>query len=162
MTPQLSGVVSLPIGRITLRVHLLLPVVVAGLWAWSESLVSAYLLLLGCLLLHEAGHALVSLLLGGARAEVVVLPVFGWARVESFPDRREALVALAGPAANLLLAGALAVAGAAFDLRLRQAATPDLLLTVNLLMGVLNLAPFRPLDGGRAVAALRRATGREE
>lgn len=158
----MSGAVSLPIGRLTLRVHLLLPVVVAGLWAWSESLVSVYLLLLGCLVLHELGHALVSLLLGGARAEVIVLPVFGWARVKSFPDRREALVALAGPAANLLLAGGLALAGAVLDLGLRQAATVDLLFTVNLLMGVLNLAPVRPLDGGRVVAALRPATGPED
>jgi stage IV sporulation protein FB len=156
-----SGFVSLPIGRLRLRIHLLLPVVVSGLWVWSGRVASVYLLLLACLVLHELGHALASLLLGSARAEVIVLPIFGWSRVGTFPDRRQAVVALAGPASNLLLAGVLALAGAAFDLRLRQATTLDLLFTVNLLMGLGNLVPIRPLDGGRVVAALLPADAGE-
>jgi Zn-dependent protease len=113
--------------------------------------------LLGGWLRHELGHAVSSLALGADRAEVRILPVFGRAFVVNFRDRREAWIALAGPALNLLCAGFVLLLGGRFDLHLRGAPLVDFLFTINLLMGVGNLVPVRPLDGGRALAALARS-----
>lgn len=56
---------------------------------------------------------------------------------------QELILSLSGPAANLLLAAALAVSGRF-----------PLLLGANLLLGCFNLLPVSPLDGGCALFAL--------
>lgn len=148
---------SLSRGRLTLRLHVLLPVAVAALWLlFGGDLSLRYLLLLATLLVHEFGHAAAALALGSRQVRVRVWPVFGRADVETFPDRRLAWVALSGPALNLLLAAALLAGGARFGLHLRHAPLLDFLLTVNLLMGLGNLLPVPGLDGGRALAAILR------
>ena len=152
----MSAWITLPVGRLTIRLNLLLAVAVAAIWAWRPELAARYLVLLATLVLHEMGHALVSLALGGPRASISISPVFGWALVEPFADRREAIVAAAGPATNLLFAGILGLAGAALDFDLGRASLADLALTANLLMGGGNLIPLPPTDGGRILRALRR------
>lgn len=144
---------SVPLGRLRVRLHTMVPLVAAVLVYWAPGIGLRYLLLLAVLLLHELGHALVSLAMGGARAVVSLSPAFGWADVTAFPDRREGWTALAGPAINLAVAGALALAGAGIDWSLRSASPTDFLLTVSLVMGVGNLIPFKPADGGRAFSA---------
>jgi Zn-dependent protease len=98
----------------------------------------------------------VALLLGG--------PVFGWAKPVpvdfgrlDHPKRDMALVALAGPATNIVLA-VLSVALAALVL---PAAAPHWLFVllwgsaeVNIVLAVLNMLPIPPLDGSRVVFAL--------
>ncbi len=96
-----------------------------------------------------------SLLLGGF--------VFGWAKPVPFNPYNlrnkkwgEAIVAIAGPASNFLLA-------LAFGLALRLSPTlaasvaADLVVTivlVNLMLGTFNLIPIPPLDGSRILGAL--------
>ena len=118
------------------------------------------LLLLVSVAVHELGHALVARRLGLRTREIVLYPVGGVTRIEGQPrGLAELAVALAGPAASLLLAlllvvpasaGTRAVAGEGF--------TPgDLtvwLLVANLLLFAVNLVPAFPLDGGRALRAL--------
>lgn len=140
--------------RCRLRIHLLLPVAVAVAFA-AGNLGWRYLILLGTLVLHEFGHAVAGLLAGGRRTVVSLWPWRGRADVERFGGAREAAVALAGPAANLLLAGVLALLGGALNLRLGRAPLLDLAFTASFLMGVLNLVPVRPADGGVALAAWR-------
>ena len=144
---------SVPLGRLTVRLHATIPLVAAVTVYWAPGIGVRYMLLLAVLLLHELGHALVSLALGGARAVVSLSPAFGWADVVAFHDRREGWTALAGPAFNLTVAGALALAGAGLDWSLGSAAPTDFLLTVSLVMGVGNLIPVKPADGGRAFSA---------
>jgi len=90
--------------------------------------------------------------------------IFGWARPVPVvagnlpnPRRHMALVALAGPMANLLMA-----VGWGLTLKLAQAINGALPLVymslagilINLLIMALNLLPVPPLDGGRVLAGL--------
>ena len=104
---------------------------------------------LGFALLHELGH-LAALALCGGRPSRVCLTAAGM-RIERPPGlalgfRQEILIAFAGPAVSLLLAGVCAGLHLAFPARV--SASPALM---NLGFGLFNLLPVRELDGGRAL-----------
>ncbi|MEO3935289.1 site-2 protease family protein [Dermatophilaceae bacterium Soc4.6] len=114
------------------------------------------LLLLLSVLAHEAAHAVVAARLGH-RVDRVVADLWGGHTVYdgglSRPGR-SAAIAVAGPAANLALAGAayamlLVVPGGGVTSLLLAAVT-----YANVLVGVFNLLPGLPLDGGYVVDAL--------
>ena len=150
----MRGFVRLPLGTVTLRLHLLVPVVAAGLWLVRPDLGLGYLLLLGSVLAHEVGHATASLLLGGRTAEIRIWPIFALANVPRIPGRRQALVALAGPLANLLVAGLCYVLVRPQGLQFSAAEPGSFLVTVNLVFALGNLIPVPPLDGGRVLLVL--------
>ena len=121
---------------------------------------TALVVYIGTLILHESSHVAVARSLGLRVGRIDLYPFGGQAEI---PDLElagplvEALVAIAGPLANLV-----AVAAAALVMRygLAGAARGDLLLDVNLAMLAVNLLPAYPLDGGRIFHALRsRAIG---
>lgn len=97
--------------------------------------------------------------------------IFGWAKPVPVtwenlrnPKRDMALVALAGPMSNLLMALlwaailklglVLATAGSAELIALPLIYMGGAGITINLILMVLNLLPLPPLDGGRIVASL--------
>jgi Zn-dependent protease len=147
--------IVVPLGRLVLRFHLLLPVVVGAICMVPGDLWLRYLLLLSTLLLHELAHALTALGLGHGRAVVSLWPLFGRADVETFRDRRAALVALSAPLLNLVCAGVFFHLGGRPTLALGSAPLLDLIQTAHLLMGLFNLLPIPRVDGGRALVALR-------
>lgn len=111
----------------------------------------------GCLLAHELAHAIVARR-AGMEVEGITLWLFGGvSRLGGeTPDADTGLrVALVGPATSLALSaglGVLAVALSPFgDL---VATTVGWLAAVNLVLGVFNLAPAFPLDGGRVLQSL--------
>jgi stage IV sporulation protein FB len=120
------------------------------------------LLLFGCVVLHELGHALTARRYGVETREIVLYPFGGVARMDRIPPgKAELLIALAGPAVNLVLAAllGLALVGLSAD-------SPDAplaivtegtivwqLLYVNLSLFVFNLIPAFPMDGGRVLRA---------
>lgn len=95
-----------------------------------------------------------------------VMFMFGWAKpvpvnASAFPNPRRGmmLVAAAGPAANFVLAWLAALALHVTGLLPAQAAgIADTLIEVfvlaNLVLGLFNLLPIPPLDGGRIVVGL--------
>src|SRR3990172_1158556 len=63
-------------------------------------------LLFVCVTLHELGHSLVARAFGVPVREIVLLPLGGLARMGRNPERpaQDLLIALAGPAVNVLIA----------------------------------------------------------
>jgi Zn-dependent protease len=136
---------------------------------------------------HEFSHAAVATMQGDQTARsqgrltlnpishldplgsiALVLAGFGWGRPVPFSptqlrNRRfgAALVGLAGPAANFLLAIAAVIAlriiypsaVTAFDVDF-SVILLDMLVTLNVVLGVFNLLPIPPLDGSRLLSIL--------
>ncbi|KAA3608318.1 MAG: hypothetical protein DWQ01_14820 [Planctomycetota bacterium] len=98
------------------------------------------------LLCHEMGHALVARMLGLRVLHITIWPIGGLAHLEGMHERpyTEAPVSLAGPGANLILAALAPLLPQPWD---AQA------LWINLILGLGNLLPAFPMDGGRILRA---------
>lgn len=146
----------MPIGRILGIPILLVPAVLlllvfafAPLLASGEDTGLALMLvvMLGVsLLAHELAHAVVARHLGLHVIDITIWPLGGMARLEGMAERpsAEAPVAVAGPLANIALAVLF------YFLPWGWA---EWGVWLNLLLGVGNLLPAFPLDGGRLLRA---------
>jgi Zn-dependent protease len=117
------------------------------------------LVLFGTVVLHEFGHALAARHYGIGTADITLLPIGGVARLLDSPGspKEELVIALAGPAVNVALAGlifavlqlvpGLAGLGLIGALFVRW-------LHINVALLLFNLIPAFPMDGGRVLRAL--------
>lgn len=113
--------------------------------------------LVGAVLLHEAGHYLAMRLLGYRDLRVFFVPFFGGAATgEKYaaPVWQQVVVLLAGPLPGLALAVALYLIFRPPLLWEGEASSLAIVLCCLLLVNSLNLLPFEPLDGGRALNLL--------
>lgn len=174
---------SIPAGKyfgIEVRIHLTFLALLAFVWM-SESAMKGnptplrglvlVAIILASVALHELGHALMAIRAGVRPQAVVLLPIGGipiadqsaaavpTKKVDTW--KRDVRIALAGPAVNLAIA---LISGA-----LVQAYFPQVqlwtkpfvhsnhllrsLVWANLYIGVFNLLPAYPLDGGRILRA---------
>lgn len=161
---------SFPVGRlfgITVRVHwmwlvlvLLLPTLVDG---QPLAALLGFLVLWGIVLLHELGHSWMAHRFGIRTLDITLWPLGGMARMDHIPEKPkvEFWIAIAGPLVNFALA---AVAGVILLIAVLAGATASLeelswsplslawaFVFVNLVMGVFNLLPAFPMDGGRVL-----------
>jgi Zn-dependent protease/predicted transcriptional regulator len=117
------------------------------------------LLFFGSILAHELSHSLVMLASGG-RVDKITLFIFGGvAEISDEPGSpgKEFLMASAGPAMSLLIAGACYLAlvlSATAGLAWWVTAPLNYLATINLFVAVFNLLPGFPLDGGRVLRSI--------
>lgn len=186
---------SVPAGRIfgiEVRIHLtfaLLLVFVGMNEQMARTVVTPWrgtvlvAIIFGAVVLHELAHALVSRQAGVPPKAIVLFPtggvtIFDEAQPEVTVNwARDIRIAAAGPAANFLIAGisALILSIAMPNNRLwtdpyvTSTNLPHSLVWANLWLGLFNLLPAYPLDGGRVlrvffgrsmdpVVAMRRAT----
>ena len=121
------------------------------------------LALFACVLLHELGHAAMARRYGVKTREIVLYPIGGVARLETMPGGwAELLIALAGPAVNVVIAagclGTLAAWGVPADVRSitawPQSGFVQQLLRANVALVVFNMIPAFPMDGGRVLRAI--------
>src|ERR671912_759616 len=166
---------SIPIGVIAgtvVRVHMtfLLFLVWIGATQWRVGGRDAALegvlfivLIFACVLAHEFGHIFAARRYGIRTPEVTLWPIGGVASLERIPDKpsEELVVALAGPAVNVVIAAVLiAVMGATPDsaamtaMENPRAGLIPRLAASNIFLVVFNLIPAFPMDGGRVLRAL--------
>ncbi|MEM7262984.1 MAG: site-2 protease family protein [Planctomycetota bacterium] len=116
----------------------------------------------GSILLHELGHSLTARAYGIDTRSIILHLFGGVAQIVREPRRpaEEFFIAIAGPAVSLALAlifGCLAFAVAFFappTLLWEGVITPLLGgMTANLVLGIFNLLPGFPMDGGRVLRA---------
>src|SRR5438067_5470615 len=175
---------SIFVGRlfgVDLRLHITFLALLAAVLSQSydagvslERGFALFLLILGAVLWHELIHALVSTHAGSKARQIILMPIGGisFMNPQADPDEprdfsTELRVALAGPAANLLVAlvsatmiTTVAPGIALFSRPLIHAGhLLRSLVLINAGLTVLNLMPAYPLDGGRILRAwLARGT----
>jgi len=174
---------SIPAGRILgieLRIHLTFLFLLVFVWLTeSASRGSVSIgrglalvgIIFGSVVLHEVGHALMGMQAGVPAKAIILLPIGGVTVFDETQQplepgvltwKRDIRVAFSGPVVNLLIAfaaGSILLAVAP-EIRLwarpwvHSSNLPRSLVWANLWLGVLNLLPAYPLDGGRVLRAL--------
>ncbi len=110
------------------------------------------LIIVASVLIHEIAHTIMGVVLGIKVAEIELLPFGGQAKLEDFTGLdpgKEIYVALAGPLISLSMAASFYF----LDL-VGKYDYGSYILKINLLLGLFNLLPALPLDGGRILRSL--------
>lgn len=137
-----------------------------------------------CVLLHEYGHAIAARRYGVKTRDIVLMPIGGVARLERMPEKpfQEFVVAIAGPAVNVVIAVVLFVTlsfvveeGSYGEMLFSAVQTRDIgqeiatesgylmspaihffiyLAFTNVVLVIFNMIPAFPMDGGRVFRAL--------
>lgn len=175
-----SSLRILSVRGIAIRIHITFPLIL--IWAaiqfgiladggWLGALFGIIVvsLLFVIVTLHELGHSFAALNYGVPVKEIVLLPIGGVAQLQRIPENpiQELVIAIAGPAVNFVLAIVLGVVAVAFSIPVTNflAELQDLqsitfasifssIFIYNLFLGIFNLLPAFPMDGGRMLRAL--------
>ncbi len=173
---------SIPAGRlfgIEIRIHLTFFFLLLFVWSAQSATQDATTVLrafglvgviFGSVILHELAHALVARAAGVPAKGIILLPIGGVTildEAQAIPEsdttwKRDIRIAIAGPLANLVIAGASALLLLAvvrgFPLTTKPLVDPSNLLRsivwLNAYLGLFNLLPAYPMDGGRVLRAL--------
>jgi Zn-dependent protease len=136
-----------------------LPSYVPGLASGVYTLgaLAGALLLVVSLVVHEAAHALTGRRAGIPVQDMTLWALGGMTRMDRPKTARAAfVVAVSGPLASLAVGGAALAAGVGTYALFGRSVPAGVLLWLggaNLLLGVFNLLPAAPLDGGRVLQA---------
>ncbi|MEI6589440.1 MAG: site-2 protease family protein [Verrucomicrobiota bacterium] len=126
---------------------------------WSSILLISFFT---CVVLHELGHSLMAKYFGIQVRRILLMPIGGMAEFETIPKEpyKELWITVAGPAVNAVIAcflipffwgsGSLV----SLDNTNSFAGLMRSLLAANIIMGLFNLIPVFPMDGGRILRAL--------
>ena len=117
-----------------------------------------------CVLAHEFGHAAAAAHYGIKTTDITLMVLGGVARLASIPQRpiQEFVIAVAGPAVNVVIGAALFAALGIGQLLVLEPAGMTLtvmlflqnLLIANIVLVLFNMLPAFPMDGGRVLRSL--------
>jgi Zn-dependent protease len=132
---------------------------------WIRYAVAAafVVLLWGSVLVHELSHCVVARAFQLTVRRILLYPLGGYSEIEQEPPTpaKEFSVSVVGPLTSLALAGIGIGLDFAFNLGGIPRVLIDELILANLVVGVFNLLPGLPLDGGRMLrAGVWKVTGR--
>lgn len=127
------------------------------------------LLLFVFVTLHELAHSFMAMRYGVKVRDITLLPIGGISQMEKMPEKpaEELKMALAGPLSNLVFAIVIFLIFLPFEIRSTASVTelyqllgtanwhalPIYLVTANIALGLFNLVPAFPMDGGRVLRA---------
>ena len=176
LTPKGRSMTIGSFAGIPVKIHwsFTLLLIFIGYIAYSENLPAsqlgwffAYVVLLFIfVILHEYGHALTAKFYGIRTRDIILSPIGGIARLERLPKNpvHELMVALAGPAVNVILAVFFLIYQVLFSSyifpineQIDFSNSQDFvgyLLIINIVLVVFNMIPAFPMDGGRVLRAL--------
>jgi Zn-dependent protease/predicted transcriptional regulator len=162
---KIGSVMGIPVRVHSTFILLLLLVFFAGtavLGIGGLSGVIFVILVFASVVFHELSHSLVARHFGVNVVDIILLPIGGMARIANSPEKpvQEILIAIAGPIASFVLAFLLWFAADVFgsgvtisDLSVRGDILAQL-CAVNLVLGLFNLLPAFPMDGGRVLRGI--------
>lgn len=177
-----SSIRIMTVRGITIRVHFTFPLILIwgalqfG-WLSGRGLTGALfgiivtLLLFVIVVLHELGHSVAAQNYGVPVKQIVLLPIGGVAQLGRFPEEpiQEFVIAIAGPLVNFGLALVFLLVASLFQfggvwenpftmLERLESLSPmsifNYVFVSNLFLGIFNLIPAFPMDGGRVLRAL--------
>jgi len=177
-----SGIPLFKVRGIQIRMHITFPLILVwgaiqfGLLAGRGLAGAAFGVVVTAILfvivvLHELGHSVAAQSYGVQVRQIVLLPIGGVAQLGRIPEKpvQELVIAIAGPLVNFALAGILLLVALVFgldiglgglDLVMQRLGTASLnavfsyVFVSNLFLGLFNLLPAFPMDGGRVLRAL--------
>jgi Zn-dependent protease len=135
-----------------------------GAWRYVVALAFAVLLYLS-VLIHELSHTVVALRFGLPVRRITLYLLGGVSEIEkpAPTPAKEASIAFAGPLVSLLLGAIALVASRSLDRHTVAGLLAYALMLSNFGVGIFNLLPGLPLDGGRVLsAAVWKVTSRRE
>jgi Zn-dependent protease len=127
----------------------------SGLLPWILGLIAA-LLLFASVVAHELGHSFVAMSQGVGVRSITLFLFGGLANLEKEAETplQSFLISIAGPVVSLLLFIFFALIGANLALPTPWVAIISLLASINLILGLFNLIPGLPLDGGNILKSI--------
>jgi len=141
----------------------------SGTLRWGLAVLSA-LLFFGSVLAHELAHSLVSQARGNPVNSITLFLFGGVSNIKEEPDspQGEFLMALLGPVTSLVIGGALLLTAGVTGGRITTVSNPSEVIpqlgparmvlvwlgSINVILGLFNLIPGFPLDGGRVLRSI--------
>jgi len=166
---------SFPVGRffgIPIRVHYTFLLLLAFIWYVESTVLGPaagfhsvifWALIFVCVLVHEISHSLVAKSYGLTVASIILLPIGGVSQITQIPrdPAKEIGITIAGPVSNFIIAGFLLLAGKSIDpslqfseMSLQSGSTMVDLFWANVMLGLFNIIPAYPMDGGRILRGI--------
>ncbi len=146
---------------IELHITFLLLLLIFSIFGFIPLLV--IVLLFASVLVHELAHALVGRHYGAKIKKITLLPIGGVSQMEAIPKGHEFAIAVIGPLTSIILGVVLFLFGSLFGLSMyfdlnwvELTSLKDIVrivMSLNFLLGLFNIIPAFPMDGGRVLRA---------
>jgi len=147
---RVAKVMGIPIELHITFVLLLLVV----FYFWGVEGLILYIFLFTSVVLHELGHSYVAKKYGITIEKILLLPIGGVAMMGQISKEGEFKIAIAGPLVSLTLGGLFLILSSFMDINMGNYPLFQTVGVLNIMLGIFNLLPAFPMDGGRVFRAL--------